>query len=91
MRNIVLRLEAGRTKKGIGKTLLLESVQDFLIKLDMKTYMYASSESKHLFDKSCHRQTNKIMNNLHERLKIHAFKVIFLCYKLVDSFQKKIL
>jgi len=31
----------------------------------------------------------KIMNNLLEHLKILIFKVIFLCYKLVESFQKK--
>ena len=31
----------------------------------------------------------KIMNNLLEHLKIRTFKVIFLCQKLVESFQKK--
>ena len=30
----------------------------------------------------------KIMNNLLEHLKIRTFKVIFLCQKLVESFQK---
>ena len=32
----------------------------------------------------------KIMNNLLEHLKIRTFKVIFLCQKLVESFQKNI-
>ena len=31
----------------------------------------------------------KIMNNLLEHLKIRTFKVIFLCEKLVEYFQKK--
>ena len=35
---------------------ILESVQDFLIKLDIKTCMYSSSGNKHFFTKSGHRQ-----------------------------------
>ena len=35
----------------------LESIQDFLIKLDMKPCKYASSENKHFFTKSSHCQT----------------------------------
>ena len=35
----------------------VESIQDFLIKLDMKPFMYASSGNKYFFTKSCHRQT----------------------------------
>ena len=38
--------------------------------------MYASSENKHFFTKSCHRQTYQ---NFLEHLKIRTFKVIFLC------------
>ena len=38
---------------------VLESVQDFLIKLDMKpcACMHLLSGNKHFFIKSCHRQT----------------------------------
>ena len=39
------------------RTFILESVQDFLIKLDMKTCRYQSSGKKHFFTESCHRQT----------------------------------
>ena len=46
--------------------------------------MYATNGNKHFITKSCHRQ-----NNLLEHLKIRTFKVIFLCQKLVESFQKK--
>ena len=47
----------------------LESVQDLLIKLDMKPQtMYASSGNKHLFTKSCHRQTYQ--NNEQSRQKL---------------------
>ena len=35
----------------------LESVQDFLIKLDIKSYRHLSSRNKHFFTKSWHRQT----------------------------------
>ena len=51
--------------------------------------MYASGGNKHFFTKSCHRQTSKIMNNLLKHLKILIFKVIFQCWKLVESFQIK--
>ena len=65
----------------------VESVQDFLIKLDIKPQM-------HLLEISIFSQNNdlvrltKIMNNLVKDLKILSFKVIF---KLVESFQKKFL
>ena len=38
--------------------------------------MYASSENKHFFTKSCH--LTKIMNNLHKHLKICTFKLTFI-------------
>jgi hypothetical protein len=51
--------------------------------------MYESSGNKHFFTKSCHRQTYQNYEHLLEHLKICSYKAIFLCEKLVESFQKK--
>ena len=63
----------------------LETVQDFLIKLGIKPLISIFSLNNDLV------RLTKIMNNLVKDLKILSFKVIFLCLKLVESFQKKIL
>ena len=68
----------------------LETVQDFLIKLDIKPLMYLLKISIFSLNNEIVRLT-KIMNNLVKDLKILRFKVIFQCLKLVKSFQKKIL
>ena len=62
----------------------LETVQDFLIKLDIKPLLIISIFS---LNNDILRLT-KIMNNLVKDLKILTFKVIFKCLKLVESFQK---
>ena len=67
---------------------LLETVQDFLIKLDIKPLMHLLEISIFSLNNDLARLT-KIMNNLVKDLKILSFKVIFLCLKLVESFQKK--
>ena len=69
-------------------TTYLESVQDFLIKLDMKPFMYLVEISICTLNHVMVRLT-KIMNNLLKHLKIRTFKVIFLFKKLVESFHKK--
>ena len=67
---------------------LVESIQDFFIKLSIKPLM-------HLLEISIFSQNNdivrltKIMNNLVKDCKIRTFKVIFQCLKLVESFRKK--
>ena len=55
----------------------IESVQDFLIKLDMKPCMYLVEISIFSLNHIVVRLT-KIMNNLLRHLKIGTFKVIFL-------------
>ena len=60
----------------------VESVQDFLIKLDMKPCMHLVEISIFSLNHVIVRLT-KIMNNLLEHLKILNFKDIFLCKKLV--------
>ena len=65
----------------------LETIQVFLIKLDIKPLM-------HLLEISIFSLNNdlvKIMNILVNNLQILSFKVIFKCLKLVKSFQKKFL
>merc|ERR1739844_197321 len=64
---------------------LVESVQDILIKLDMKPCMHLVEISIFSLNHVIVRLT-KIMNNLLEHIKIHTFKVIFLCKKSVESF-----
>ena len=56
----------------------LQSFQDFLIKFDMKPHMRVVEISILSLNHLIIRLT-KIMNNLLENLKIHTFKVIFLC------------
>ena len=65
----------------------LESVQDFLIKLDMKPCMHLVEISIFSLNHVIVRLT-KIMNNLVEYLKIYSFEVIFLCLNLVESFRR---
>ena len=71
-------------------TCRLETVHDFLIKLDIKPLM-------HLLELNIFSLNNdlvgltKIMNNLVKDLKILSFKVIFQCLKLVETFRKQIL
>ena len=66
----------------------LESVQDFLIKLDMKPSMHPVKISIFSLNNDIVRLA-KIMNNLVKDPKILSFKVILQCLKLVESFQKK--
>ena len=56
----------------------LETVKDFLIKLDMKPNMHLVKISIFLLNDVTVRLT-KIMNNLLKHLKILMFKVNFLC------------
>ena len=71
------------------KVLRVDTVQDFLIVLDMKPCLHLVEISIFSLNNVAVRLT-KIMNNLLEHLKILIFKVIFQCWKLVDFFQKKI-
>ena len=64
---------------------VVESVQNFLIKLDIKPLMHLLEIS--IF--SLNVRLTKIMNNLVKDIKILSFKVIFKCLKLVESFKKK--
>ena len=68
----------------------LETVQDFLIKLDINPLMNLVEISTFPLNNDLVRLT-KIMNNLVKDCKIRTFKVIFQCLKLVESFGKKIL
>ena len=66
-------------QEGVGADAgAVESVQDFLIKLDMKPCMHLVEISIFSLNHVIVRLT-KIMNNLLEHLKIRTFKVIFLC------------
>ena len=67
---------------------LLETVQDFFNKLDIKPLMHLLEISIFSLNNDLVRLT-KIKNNLVKDLKILIFKVIFQCLKLVESFQKK--
>ena len=67
----------------------LETVQDYLIKLDIKPLMHLLKISIFSINNDILRLT-KIMNNLVKDLKTLSFKVIFQCLKLVESFPKKI-
>ena len=66
----------------------VETVQDFLIKLDIKPLMHLFEISIFSLNNDLVRLT-KVMNNLVKDFKILSFKVIFQCLKLVESFQKK--
>ena len=77
--------------KRLGQALLskqewLETVQDFLIKLDIKPLMHLLKISISSLNNDILRLT-KIMNNLVKDCKIRTFKVIFQCLKLVESFK----
>ena len=60
------------------RTSIIESAQDFWIKLDMKPFMHLVEISIFSLNHVIVRLTN-IVNNLLEHLKICSFKVIFLC------------
>ena len=66
---------------------ILETVQDFLIKLGIKPLMHLLEISIFPLNNDIDRLT-KIMNNLVKDLKILSFKVIFQCLELVESFKK---
>ena len=66
----------------------LETVQDFLIELDIKPLMHLLQISIFSLNNDLVR-LSKIMSNLVKDLKILSFKFIFYCLKLVESFQKK--
>jgi hypothetical protein len=68
---------------------ILETVQDFLIKLGIKPLMHPLKISIFSLNIDIVRLT-KIMNNIVKDVKILSFKVIFQCLKLVKSFPKKI-
>ena len=70
-------------------TASLETIQDFLIKLDIKPLMHLLKISILLLNNDILRL--KIMNNLVKDCKIWTFKVFFQCLKLVESLQKKFL
>ena len=65
---------------------LVETVQDFLIKLDIKPLMHLLKIRIFSLNNDIIRLT-KIMNNILKDCKIRTFKVIFQCLKLVESFQ----
>ena len=67
----------------------LETVQDFLIELDIKPLMHLLQISIFSLNSDIIRLT-KIMSKLVKDCKIRTFKVISPCLKLVKSFQKKI-
>ena len=66
----------------------IETVQDFLIKLDIKPLMHLLEISIFSPNNDLVRLT-KIMNNRFKDLEILSFKVIFQCLKLDESFKKK--
>ena len=70
--------------------LAVETVQDFLIKLDMKPLVHLLEITIFSLNNDLVRLT-KIMNDLVKDLKILSFKVIFKCLTLVEIFQKKFL
>jgi hypothetical protein len=67
----------------------LESVQDFLTKLDIKT-MYASSGNKHFFTKSCHPQTYQNYEHPPRTCQNSYFQRHFFVLKIGQIFPKKI-
>ena len=73
---------------GKRNSLWVESVLDFLIKLDIKPSMHLVEISIFSLNHVIIRLT-KIKNNLLEHLKIRTFKDISLYQKLVESFQKR--
>ena len=72
----------------------LESVQDFLIKLDMKPCTYASSGNKHFFTKSCHRQTYQHYEQpprTSQNSLMHTWFHVLIASELVKLYEKRIL
>ena len=67
---------------------VVETVQDFMIKLDTKPLIHLLEISVFSLNNDLVRLT-KIMNNLVKDLKILRFRVIFKCLKLVKSIKKK--
>ena len=88
-----------RKKKSLNDVLLpekrlnltacaVETVQDFLMKLEIKPLSYLLEISIFFLNNDLVRLA-KIMNNLAKDLKIRSFKDIFQYLKLVESFQKR--
>ena len=73
--------------EAVVETCILETIQDFLIKLGIKPLIYLLKISIFSLNNDIVRLT-KIMNNLVKDIKILNFKVIFNCLKLVESFKK---
>ena len=71
-----------------GMSRKLESVQDFLIKFDIKT-MYAFSENKHFFTKSWHCQTYQNHEQLPQTSQNSYFQSHFSVLKIGRIFLKK--
>ena len=67
----------------------VETVQDFLLKLDMKPCLHLVEINIFSLYHFIVRVT-KVMNTLLDYIKNCTFKVIFLCQELVKSFQKKL-
>ena len=68
----------------------VESVQDFLIKLDMKPCMHLV-EISIFFTKSCHRQTYQNYEQPPQTSQNLYFQSHFFVFKIGQIFQKKIL
>ena len=72
------------------ETTTIKSVQDFLIKLDMKPCMYVCNGNKHFFTKSCHRQTyqnHEQPPRTFQKLYLQSHFSVLKIGKLVESFQ----
>ena len=82
-------LESSRSSFDAARACSLDTIQKFLIKLDIKPLLHLLEISIFSLNNDLIRLT-KIMNNLVKDLKILSFKIIFQYLKLVKSFQKKI-
>ena len=71
-----------------GPLAIEDVVKDFLFELGIKPHMHLVKISIFSINNVTVRLT-KIMNNLFKHLKILLFQVIFQCWKLARSFQKK--
>jgi hypothetical protein len=83
-----LILQVFPTEFGSVTTYVIDTVTDFLFELGMKPLMNLVEISIFSLNNATVRLT-KIMNNLFKHLKILLFQVIFQCWKLARSFQKK--
>ena len=75
-----------KSQRHVKVTCTIESVQDFLIKLDMKPCTYASIGNKHFYTKSCHHQTYQNYEQSRQKLgRIFENKVCTLKIKLFNN------